>query len=534
MRMKKVHNKLFTCTYENGNLRYINYGDIEVIRMIYSAVRDQFWLTAVMRIHNESIEQTDSGFFISYEANYVLNDIDYKAKIEIDGRDDKIIFDFKGIAKVDFLKNRIGLCMHHPLKSCAGKTVEITHMDGEISNSEFPELISPHQPFLDVKSMSWDINENKKAIVTFEGDVFETEDQRNWTDSSFKTYSTPLSLPFPIKVKKGEKLNQRITLRIEENDSKLNSSTNKLCTSEYALETKYLFPKLGFCRSKTKLNDVEISQLNNLNFHHYRVECFFENNWQSELLLAIDEALKLGLQIELVICINEFFKSNFHVLLSIIKEYDIIEKILLISVDGNLPSEKDLDVYIPLFKKNIPNVKLGTGTNAFFAEINRNRPNDSNLDFISYSINPQVHQSDNLSIIENLEAQKDTIITARSFTNKQIQISPITLKWRDHPDELQTIDTRQHTKFIASWTALCLKHLAGANSLTFYEAIGSKGIVNGNTSNPLYEIFKKITSFSPEYIIVKEAKHPLEVDSLILEGQQGRMEIEVDWKELHG
>ena len=32
------------------------------------------------------------------------------------------------------------------------------------------------------------------------GDVFEIEDQRNWTDGSFKTYSTPLSLPFPVPV----------------------------------------------------------------------------------------------------------------------------------------------------------------------------------------------------------------------------------------------------------------------------------------------------------------------------------------------
>ena len=29
------------------------------------------------------------------------------------------------------------------------------------------------------------------------GDVFEMEDQRNWTDASFKTYCTPLRQPFP-------------------------------------------------------------------------------------------------------------------------------------------------------------------------------------------------------------------------------------------------------------------------------------------------------------------------------------------------
>ena len=33
-----------------------------------------------------------------------------------------------------------------------------------------------------------------------EGDSWETEDHRNWTDASFKTYSRPLALPYPYKV----------------------------------------------------------------------------------------------------------------------------------------------------------------------------------------------------------------------------------------------------------------------------------------------------------------------------------------------
>ena len=36
--------------------------------------------------------------------------------------------------------------------------------------------------------------------MIFNGETFEMEDQRNWTDASFKTYCTPLSLPYPIKI----------------------------------------------------------------------------------------------------------------------------------------------------------------------------------------------------------------------------------------------------------------------------------------------------------------------------------------------
>ena len=32
-----------TCMYEAGNLRYIKWGNSEIIRMIYGAVRDENW-----------------------------------------------------------------------------------------------------------------------------------------------------------------------------------------------------------------------------------------------------------------------------------------------------------------------------------------------------------------------------------------------------------------------------------------------------------------------------------------------------------
>jgi len=36
------------------------------------------------------------------------------------------------------------------------------------------------------------------------------EDQRNWTDASFKTYSTPLSEPFPRLVRTGDLVEQSL------------------------------------------------------------------------------------------------------------------------------------------------------------------------------------------------------------------------------------------------------------------------------------------------------------------------------------
>jgi D-apionolactonase len=132
--------KNLTCLYQNGNLRYVKLGDTEIVRMIYSAVRDELWLTATMTIFDEKIEQKDGAFAITYKAQYYLNNIHYQAFIRIEGsEDDTISFHFEGTAQSDFLRNRIGLCVHHPIRECAGQPVFIAVTEGGAFSSEFPK-----------------------------------------------------------------------------------------------------------------------------------------------------------------------------------------------------------------------------------------------------------------------------------------------------------------------------------------------------------------------------------------------------------
>ena len=49
--------------------------------------------------------------------------------------------------------------------------------------------------------------------LRFGGELFEMEDQRNWTDASYKTYCTPLHLPYPVELAAGERVIQSVTLR---------------------------------------------------------------------------------------------------------------------------------------------------------------------------------------------------------------------------------------------------------------------------------------------------------------------------------
>ncbi len=190
--------------YENGFLRYIFHGPIEIVRMINLTVRDHNWKTIPMVIISEKIESSPDSFYIEYEAQCQSYEIDFRWKCSVRGTSDSTItFKVDGKALTAFKRNRVGFTVLHPIETCSGKSCLLSHPGGKTETQPFPMLISPNQPFIDLTSMAWEPAEGVKAAIRFEGDLFETEDQRNWLDVSYKTYCTPLSKPFPVAVNIG-------------------------------------------------------------------------------------------------------------------------------------------------------------------------------------------------------------------------------------------------------------------------------------------------------------------------------------------
>ena len=150
-----------------------------------------------------------------------------------------------------------------------------------------------------------------------------------------------------------------------------------------------------------------------------------------------------------------------------------------------------------------PAVHVGAGSNAYFAEINRAHP-PKNVELLCYSVNPQVHASDNRTLIENLEGLEATVESARLIgDNHPMAISPVTLRPRFNPNatgaepdtptgELPArVDPRQMSLFGAGWTLGSLKALAkpGVMSLTYYETTGRLGVMEREKDPPLHRGF---------------------------------------------
>src|SRR6185369_3581904 len=172
-------------------LRYIRFGDEEIVRNIYAVVRDQNWNTIPWRVHNLKADVRDASFEITFDVECSEGDLRYTWNGNITGEaDGAVAYSFDGVAQSNFLRNRIGICVLHPVQECAGKPCSLEHTDGDVEATSFPKYIAPWQPLRDVAAITHEVVPGVRAEVRFTGEVFETEDQRNFGDASFKTYST--------------------------------------------------------------------------------------------------------------------------------------------------------------------------------------------------------------------------------------------------------------------------------------------------------------------------------------------------------
>jgi hypothetical protein len=542
--------------FSNGALRYISSGNTELIRMIYAAVRDKDWLTIAPAISDEEIDLRSNSFHIRFKCRYISGTIDFTARYEITGKqDDSITLCMEGKANSTFSKNRIGFCVLHPLESCGGKSCLITHTNGTVEGLTFPHFIEPHQPFIDIRSMSWPAS-GGRCYLTFEGDVFETEDQRNWTDASFKTYSTPLSLPNTVTVPEGTFIRQKIEFRAESLHADIPAKEESVNITLFT--GKYMkLPMIGIARSSRTepLTEAEVRILRPLRFDHYRIDVhLFEDEWQVAAGSAIVEAARLAAKVEFAL----FFDSNFEAQIVDFMEWFSLKRpvtycFLIFHRRYPATPREFADKVIQVIRKEAPSIKIGMGTNANFAELNRNRPAGHEADLVCFSIQPQEHASDNQTLVENLKAQEYVVKSAAGFSEgRGIWVSPVNISRRFNANKTfieepligsvctNAADARMMSLFGACWTAVSLKFLCENQiaGVTFYETAGEKGIMQGEYLTPssgkftsyrgmifpVYFIFKYLQKYRSFRVVRSVSSRPLVADSFSLsDGKQVRI-----------
>lgn len=521
---RELRSGLLTALYEDGGLRYVRWGSREILRRIYVAVRDRNWGTVPAVLENVKIDSSLESFEITFDAECRRNEIHFVWKGTIRG-DPKgtIVFSMDGEAKSTFLKNRIGICVLHPIKECAGRACVVERTSGAVTRGSFPRYVWAQQPFQDLKAISHEVAPGVRARVSFEGETFEMEDQRNWADASYKIYSTPLRLPFPVELKKGAKVAQSVTLTIEGA-----ASTSRIIPSSIPISVGASpvseFPRLGLCMAShgTPLSPSEVKRLKALNLAHLRVDLTPSSDEADDVLQrAANDSRLVGVPLEMALHLTDRAEDEIKDLIPKIVRSDARLTTWLIFHQAEKSTTKK---WVMLAREKLipflPEVRLGAGTDAYFAEINRGHP-PKDIELLCYSINPQVHAGDNLTIIENLEGMEATVESARLVgQDHPMAIGPVTFRPRFNPNatgpEPETlpgelparVDPRQMSLFGAGWTVGTLKALAkqGVHSITYFETTGRLGVMEREKDPPLHRRFPSMPGWVfPLYHVLADA-----------------------------
>lgn len=506
--------------YERGFLRYIGYRESEILRMIYFALRDENWNTCEHVITHEEKDISWETFVIDYQSVHRKdgeNIIRWKCKIE-GFPDSRVRFTIDGEVLQNFKKNRAGFCILHPLKNVVGQPAEITTPKSEKHEGKFPTSVAPQNPFKQIQRLKWNF-ENRWYELMFEGDVFETEDQRNWTDASFKTHCTPADLPIPVTLAAGTRIFQRVSFRPLEKLEPITSHDSTVISLEKTNELTTL-PLVGICLSSFPMTRQASERVKSLNLDHLSIEVKPSiNGWVSKFSEQCEIAHALDLPLHVILTLPQHANDFADQFIALIHQNRInIKNILFLSENAQVTDQQVIR-QVSKMKAELPNVKFGAGTTGDFKDLNRNRFEPFDLDFVSYSANPQVHMTDDRTLIENIDGLGETGKSASLiYPHQAVHIAPITLQSRAS----RHADPRMKTDFAARWIFGALRATAEAkvSSISVFNTAGENGIQSeAGDVYPVYSLLEKILAFRNHEIVVLKNSEPLLIDAMLFSNE---------------
>jgi D-apionolactonase len=542
--------------FVDGDLRYLRRGESELVRRVYPTVRDVNWNSPPARLSSVRVVRAADRFSIAYKAEHRTPQLHFRWEATIRGeRDGTVSFAMDGLAVRPFRYCRIGLCLLLPSDGYAGSRYEADTPIGQVSG-RLPVAVGA-QPF--VEGVYWPLfpsfdqldleaPHGNRVRASFEGDLFEMEDQRNWGDGSFKVYCTPAVFGYPFEAREGQEFHLRVTL-----DAQLGgvpAVERKPTVSLRLGETLGQLPKfgLGMAGHGGDLSAREASILKRVHPSHLRVDLRLGHpSWESELARVCRAAAELDSSIEAAVFVTDGADSELQRLARAMAGAPVTR--ILVFHEADAADLSTAPRWVGLARSRlseaIPAAKFVAGTNGNFAELNRTRPVSAVSDGVCYPFNPQVHLDDDDTLVEALASVPATLRTARDFCgDRPVHVSAITLKPpfnqaatepddSSGPDDLPaSVDPRQLSPLAAAWTLACIRALCdgGAASATFYETTGWHGLMETEQGSalpdrfastpgqvfPVYQVFEDLAAWAPGEALALTTSDPLRVDGLAI------------------
>ncbi|MFC7396885.1 hypothetical protein ACFQU1_06730 [Chelatococcus sp. GCM10030263] len=551
-----------TAELEAGNLRYIRFDGIEMIRAVSFIVRDKNWGTYNPEISNLLISEDDEGFYVSYDAVTRDDTQEFRYSAVITGKPDGTLrFEGKGQAATEFLTNRTGFVVLHPVAGVAGHPARVEDVDGGITDTAFPDIIDPVQPMMNLRAITHSFAPGASVTCRMDGDTYEMEDQRNWTDASYKTYVRPLALPWPYRLAAGETLDQAVTLTV--------SGAPRAATAGGEAVTVRLgaaagtAPTLGIAldpdeaeAAVARAEEIGRAKLSHLVCHYDPRR----GHDRTHLVQMLQVAKRIGVTpwLEAIIAEVDGFQEKMAALGDVVRALGSPFPVVLVSPAPDLkctlpgspwPPCPPADELFRAARAAFPMARLGGGMFSYFTELNRKRPPSDLLDFVSFTTSALVHAGDDRSVTETLEALPYIARSVQSFIDgRPFAVGPSAIGMRDNPygadvmpnpgnirQAMNRNDPRQRGLLGAAWNLGYFAHFAygGASAVTLGGAVGPFGLMHAPMPFPqpwfdgrgglfpVFHVIAGLTRLAGQPLRQVEISRPHEIQALAVESETG-------------
>src|SRR5713226_1122422 len=310
---RELHAGRLTALLEEGDLRYIRVDGVEVVRRIYVAVRDEVWNTIPATYSDFAYDIAPDHFTIRLRASHRYQPINVDWQGTITGlADGTIRYAMDAVANNAFRYCKIGFNVHHPPQE-AGCAYRARGPEGT-SSGVLPVLIEPQRNeagrltalFPPYDALEIDQEDGLTVRFRFEGDLFEMQDHRNWTDGNYKSYGTPLSIPWPMDATSGERFHQVVSVSVAGTPARPRADARE-ARLDLGRSANQSLPRigLGMASHGGSLSAREADRLQKLRLEHLRVDLYLGESWQKELGRGIDAARALAAQLELALFLTD-------------------------------------------------------------------------------------------------------------------------------------------------------------------------------------------------------------------------------------
>ena len=457
------------------------------MREIGFALRDRNWDTVPLRVTGSESRNTAQGRLLhltaeNWENDVLLVSLDIDLLLTHDGLELRV----GGEYQAPWLVNRAGCYVLLSPDTTVRRLATLDHVDGSRSSVRFPALISPHQPMRDLRGLNWVSPGGQRVTLEFSGETFEMEDQRNWTDDSFKLYGTPLNLPFPVAVQPGQRIVQSVHLRI----------------------TDHFYP-LPALHSSAPLGEFRTSDI----LAAYRIDVLPGQALPGQ---APQGALHLAL------LLGERTVHELRERLGELRGWSP-EYVSVATIARKMLTRGELATLLLLLRECFPSARIGFGSAFYFTELNRFPPGPGiGYDFVYFGNAALVHADDARSIVQTAAGQAATVRAARAlFPDLAIWVSPLSYYPRFNPNRTDGGSPTgyahppfrmQHEAFTAGWVLRCLLYLAeaGCAVVECFEDRGPRGLATADgTLNPAGRLLTRLHALGAVGIRRKSAKEEI-------------------------